>query len=70
MDVVNVEHECVIDGARGIVVHHDAGPFEGLRRHYAPEPDGSRLGGHIVPSIPTAVLWSPTTLTPLRSRGP
>ncbi|MFJ8113496.1 hypothetical protein [Streptomyces sp. NPDC096132] len=50
--------------ARGSVVHHHPGPFEGLRLHYDPELDSSGLVAHFVNVIeclanllPARALW-------------
>ena len=50
--------------ARGSVVHHHPGPFEGLRLHYDPELDSSGLVARFVDVVeclasllPAQVLW-------------
>ncbi|MEU1184935.1 hypothetical protein ABZ464_46470 [Streptomyces sp. NPDC005820] len=50
--------------ARGSVVHHHPGPFEGLRLHYDPELDSSGLITHFIDVVeclagllPAQALW-------------
>ncbi|MFE7046120.1 hypothetical protein ACFU9X_44105 [Streptomyces atratus] len=50
--------------ARGSVVHHHPGPFEGLRLHYDPELDSSGMVAHFVDVVerlanllPAQALW-------------